>query len=134
MPHDTYQSYHRFKAITFDTSSCRDDYRARLGVMTKELQMLTPDILLLQNVFATADDRYNTAAHLARQLRMHGREFGEPRLDVGALEQPVALLRRIFVGKAGFARGLGRVAVLGVMAAERFVFRVEKEHEQDPVA
>lgn len=70
MPHDTYQSYHRFNAITFDTSSCRDDYRARLGVMTKELQTLTPDILLLQNVFATADNRYNTAAHLARQLRM----------------------------------------------------------------
>ena len=70
MPHDTYQSYHRFNAITFDTSSCRDDYRARLSVMTKELQMLSPDILLLQNVFATADNRYNTAAHLARQQHM----------------------------------------------------------------
>jgi endonuclease/exonuclease/phosphatase family metal-dependent hydrolase len=71
MPHDTYQAYHRFNAITFDTSSCRDDYRARLSVMTKELQSLSPDILLLQNVFATADNRYNTAAHLARRLRMH---------------------------------------------------------------
>ncbi len=70
MPHDTYQSYHRFNAITFDTSSCRDDYRARLNVMTKDLQSLAPDILLLQNVFATADNRYNTAAHLARRLGM----------------------------------------------------------------
>jgi endonuclease/exonuclease/phosphatase family metal-dependent hydrolase len=70
MPHDTYQSYHRFSAITFDTSSCRDDYRSRLAVMTKRLQSLTPDILLLQNVFATADNRFNTAAHLARQLHM----------------------------------------------------------------
>jgi endonuclease/exonuclease/phosphatase family metal-dependent hydrolase len=71
MPHDTYQSYHRFNAITFDTSSCRDDYRSRLAVMTYELQALAPDILLLQNVFATADNRYNTAAHLARKLHMH---------------------------------------------------------------
>ena len=70
MPHDTYQLHHRFNAITFDTSSCRDDYRSRLTVMTNELQVLAPDILLLQNVFATADNRYNTAAHIARHLRM----------------------------------------------------------------
>jgi len=70
MPHDTYQSYRRFNAITFDTSSCRDDYRARLAVMTEGLLALAPDILLLQNVFATTDNRYNTAAHLARQLHM----------------------------------------------------------------
>ena len=38
--------------------------------MTKGLHALAPDILLLQNVFATADNRYNTAAHLARQLHM----------------------------------------------------------------
>jgi endonuclease/exonuclease/phosphatase family metal-dependent hydrolase len=71
MPHDTYQTYHRFSALTFDTSSCRDDYRARLNVMTKGLQVLASDILLLQNVFATADNRYNTAAHLAHRLGMH---------------------------------------------------------------
>lgn len=70
MPHDTYQPHHRFSAITFDTSSCRDDYRSRLTVMTNELQVLAPDILLLQNAFATADNRYNTAAHIARHLRM----------------------------------------------------------------
>jgi endonuclease/exonuclease/phosphatase family metal-dependent hydrolase len=70
MPHDTYSSRRRFNAITFDTSSSRDDYRARIGVMTKDLKVLAPDILLLQNVFATADNRYNTAAHLARALHM----------------------------------------------------------------
>lgn len=70
MPHDTYQPRPRISAITFDTSSCRDDYKARLGVMTQDLKMLAPDILLLQNVFATADNRYNTAAHLARALSM----------------------------------------------------------------
>lgn len=71
MPHDIYQSYRRLNAVTFDTSSCRDDYRARLGVMAKGLLALSPDILLLQNVFATPDNRYNTAGHLARHLRMH---------------------------------------------------------------
>jgi endonuclease/exonuclease/phosphatase family metal-dependent hydrolase len=68
MPHDSYQAYRRFTAITFDTSSCRDDYRTRLDVMTEGLLALSPDVILLQNVFATADNRYNTAAHLARNL------------------------------------------------------------------
>jgi endonuclease/exonuclease/phosphatase family metal-dependent hydrolase len=39
--------------------------------MTQELKVSAPDIVLLQNVFATADNRYNTAAHLARALGMH---------------------------------------------------------------
>lgn len=57
-------------AITFGTSSCHDDYRARLTIMARELAFLSPDILLLQDVFATADHRYNTAAYLARHLQM----------------------------------------------------------------
>jgi endonuclease/exonuclease/phosphatase family metal-dependent hydrolase len=57
-------------AITFGTSSCRDDYRGRLSVMARELQQRAPDILLLQDVFATADHRFNTAAYLARHLGM----------------------------------------------------------------
>lgn len=71
MPHDRYQNTQRLSAITFDTSSCRDDYRTRLTLIARDLKRLAPDILLLQNVFATADGRYNTAAHLARQLKMH---------------------------------------------------------------
>lgn len=57
-------------AVTFSTSSCHDDYRARLTIMARELAYLSPDILVLQDVFATADHRYNTAAYLARHLHM----------------------------------------------------------------
>ena len=57
--------------LTFGTSACDDDYRTRLTVMARELALLSPDILLLQDVFATADHRYNTAAHLARHLGLH---------------------------------------------------------------
>jgi len=70
MPHDMFSVHHRFTAMTFDTSSCRDDYRARVDVMTQALSLAAPDILLLQNVFATADNRHNTASHLANALHM----------------------------------------------------------------
>jgi endonuclease/exonuclease/phosphatase family metal-dependent hydrolase len=65
-----YSTRHRFTAVTFDTSSCRNDYRTRIDVMTQALISVSPDILLLQNVFATADNRHNTAAHIARALHM----------------------------------------------------------------
>lgn len=38
--------------------------------MARDLRAVSPDILLLQNVFATSDHRYNTAGHLAQHLGM----------------------------------------------------------------
>ncbi len=70
-PYDKRDASAPLAATSFSTSSCDDDYRARLGIMARELALRSPDILLLQDVFATADHRYNTAAYLARHLHMH---------------------------------------------------------------
>lgn len=70
MLHDRYSPARRFVTVTFDTGSCRDDYRMRLRIMARDLRQAAPDILLLQNVFATADNRYNTAGQLAQHLGM----------------------------------------------------------------
>jgi endonuclease/exonuclease/phosphatase family metal-dependent hydrolase len=76
--------------ITFSTSACRSDYRARLDIMARELATLAPDIVLLQDVFATADGRYNTATTLARRLGMtvafHPARFGIRHLDGRPIE------------------------------------------------
>ena len=69
-PNNTHDGSALLRALTFSTSSCDDDYRTRLTIMARELAFLSPDILLLQDVFATADHRYNTAAFLARHLHM----------------------------------------------------------------
>ena len=69
-PNDKSDAPALLAATSFSTSSCQDDYRVRLSIMARELAFQSPDILLLQDVFATADHKYNTAAYLARHLHM----------------------------------------------------------------
>lgn len=57
-------------AITFNTWNCQGDYRKRLALMEAGLGVLAPDLLLLQEVFATPRGCENTARYLAKQLDM----------------------------------------------------------------
>ena len=56
--------------ITFNTWNCQGDYRTRLTLMETGLRALAPDLLLLQEVFATPRECENTARFLAKQLDM----------------------------------------------------------------
>ena len=57
-------------AITFNTWNCQGDYRTRLTLMEAGLGASPPDLLLLQEVFATPRGCENTARFLAKQLDM----------------------------------------------------------------
>jgi endonuclease/exonuclease/phosphatase family metal-dependent hydrolase len=96
--------------LTLSTSACRGDYRARLDLMVRETAALAPDIILLQDVFATADGRYNTAAMMARCLGMaaafHPARPAERHLDGRAIECHTGLAV------------LGRTAIRGSMRIE----------------
>jgi endonuclease/exonuclease/phosphatase family metal-dependent hydrolase len=59
------------RIVSLNTWKCDGPYRQRLGLMAEELAALAPDVLLLQEVFATEDGHADTAAFLAQALAMH---------------------------------------------------------------
>jgi endonuclease/exonuclease/phosphatase family metal-dependent hydrolase len=59
------------RIVSLNTWKCDGDYRHRLGLMAEGLATLAPDLLLLQEVFATDDGQADTAAFLASTLSMH---------------------------------------------------------------
>lgn len=56
------------RIVTLNTWKCDGDYPARLTGMARTLERLQPDLVLLQEVFATGDGRADTAAFLAGAL------------------------------------------------------------------
>lgn len=58
------------RIVTLNTWKCDGPYRQRLGLMAEGLGALAPDVLLLQEAFATDDGQAETAAFLARALDM----------------------------------------------------------------
>lgn len=59
------------RIVSLNTWKCDGPYRQRLGLMAEELAALAPDVLLLQEVFASEDGHADTAAFLAQALAMH---------------------------------------------------------------
>lgn len=59
------------RIVSLNTWKCDGAYRQRLGLMAEGLAALAPDVLLLQEVFATEDGEVDTATFLARALAMH---------------------------------------------------------------
>ena len=58
------------RILTLNTWKCDGAYRPRLQAMAQGLAALAPDVILLQEVFATEDDRADTAGYLAQALSM----------------------------------------------------------------
>lgn len=58
------------RIVTLNTWKCDGAYRARLQRMAEGLAALAPDLVLLQEVFASDDGVFDTAAFLARSLSM----------------------------------------------------------------
>jgi endonuclease/exonuclease/phosphatase family metal-dependent hydrolase len=59
------------RIVSLNTWKCDGAYRERLGLVAEGLAALAPDVLLLQEAFATEDGQADTAAFLARALSMH---------------------------------------------------------------
>lgn len=58
------------RILTLNTWKCDGAYRQRLQAMAQGLAALAPDVILLQEVFATEDGRADTAGYLAQALSM----------------------------------------------------------------
>jgi len=58
------------RIVSLNTWKCDGAYRERLGLMAEGLAALAPDVLLLQEAFATDDGQADTAVFLARALDM----------------------------------------------------------------
>ncbi len=58
------------RILTLNTWKCDGLYRRRLNHMAQRLEELNPDVVLLQEVFATEDGQVDTAAYLAKHLAM----------------------------------------------------------------
>jgi len=58
------------RIVSLNTWKCEGAYRQRLDLMAEGLAALAPDLLLLQEVFATDDGQADTAAFLAQALSM----------------------------------------------------------------
>ncbi len=59
------------RVVTLNTWKCSGDYARRLRRMAEGLRALAPDLILLQEVFATIDGARNTGTFLAESLQMH---------------------------------------------------------------
>lgn len=59
------------RVVTLNTWKCSGDYARRLRLMADGLRALAPDLILLQEVFATTDGARNTGTFLAKCLQMH---------------------------------------------------------------
>ena len=60
----------RLSALTLNTWNCQGDYRQRLAAMARGLTPLSPDIILLQEVFSNRDGSDNTARFLGKELNL----------------------------------------------------------------
>jgi len=60
-----------FTVLTLNTWKCDGDYARRLPVMARALARLAPDVILLQEVFASADGVWDTGMYLAEQLGLY---------------------------------------------------------------
>jgi endonuclease/exonuclease/phosphatase family metal-dependent hydrolase len=58
------------RIVTLNTWKCDGSYARRVELMTRELTGLNPDIVLLQEVFVSADGDLDTARHIATSLQM----------------------------------------------------------------
>lgn len=58
------------RVVTLNTWKCDGAYRWRLHAMATQLRALNPDVVALQESFASADGRWDTARHLAHALDM----------------------------------------------------------------
>jgi len=59
------------RLLTLNTWKCDGAYALRLQAMTRQLGLLSPDVVALQECFASVDGAHDTAAHLARALDLH---------------------------------------------------------------
>lgn len=59
-----------FRLVTLNTWKCDGPYRLRLRAMANQLRGLAPDLLALQESFASLDGRHDTARDLAQALDM----------------------------------------------------------------
>jgi len=78
----------RLRLVSINTWKCDGDYPARMAVLARQLAALAPDVVALQESFATVDGSFDTAAALARHLDMaYGfvPERRKPRLVGGRL-------------------------------------------------
>lgn len=76
------------RIVTLNTWKCDGTYRERLQLMAQGLAALAPDLVLLQEVFASDDGAWDTAAFLAGALSMtatHARARHKPRQVEGRL-------------------------------------------------
>lgn len=58
------------RLVTINTWKCEGDYGARLLALERQLAALAPDVIALQESFATVDGRLDTATRLGRRLGM----------------------------------------------------------------
>ncbi len=59
------------KLLTLNTWKGDGDYPARLALLAKQLQRLSPDVIVLQELLKTTDNQYNTILHLASTLNFY---------------------------------------------------------------
>ena len=74
-----------FTVLTLNTWKCDGDYARRLPVLARLLARLAPDVVLLQEVFASADGKWDTGMYLAEQLGFY-RVFHPARLKRRVLQ------------------------------------------------
>jgi len=58
------------RVVTLNTWKCDGAYRQRLHAMATQLRALNPDVVALQESFASVDGRWDTARHLAQAMGM----------------------------------------------------------------
>lgn len=58
------------RLVSINTWKCDGDYPTRARVLERQLAALAPDLVALQESFASLDGRYDTAARLGRALGM----------------------------------------------------------------
>ena len=60
-----------FTVLSLNTWKCEGDYPARLDSMVTEITLIEPDVILLQEVFASCNGEWDTAAYLAGRLSLN---------------------------------------------------------------
>jgi endonuclease/exonuclease/phosphatase family metal-dependent hydrolase len=60
-----------FKLLTINTWKCDGAYTARLALLVQQIRVLSPDVILLQEVFRTLDNQFNTIRYLVNHLNLH---------------------------------------------------------------
>lgn len=60
-----------FRLVTLNTWKCDGAYALRLQAMAHQLRLLAPDVVALQESFASLDGLHDTAAYLGQALGLH---------------------------------------------------------------